>query len=259
VSLQEHLCGRREAGASLLVPYLTAGLPMGGGRWTDALLRLADAGADAIEVGIPFSDPVMDGPVIQAASHAALVAGTTPRGVLGELSSLSASLPVPVAVMCYYNTVHAFGLDRFAAALADSGVEAAIVPDLPIEESGPWRAEAARFGVETVMLAAPTSPPERLVKICEASSGFVYGVGVMGVTGTRESLAQSAIELAGRLKATTAKPVLIGVGVSDADQARKASEVADGVVIGSAVVERLMGEGIEAAGRFVESVRQALR
>jgi tryptophan synthase alpha chain len=250
--LESTLRVRRDAGRKLLVPYVTGGLP----GWREAIGAAAAAGADAVEVGIPFSDPVMDGPVIQEASQRALAAGVTPTGVLEELGELDAG--IPVAVMLYYNTVFRAGHDRFAGALVRAGVSGAIVPDLPLEESGPWCEAADAAGIETVMLAAPTAPDERLPRICARARGFIYSVGLLGVTGERSSLATTATQLAGRLKAITDRPVLVGVGVSNAAQAQEASRVADGVIQGASVVRRLMDGGPEAVGEYVAEVRAAL-
>lgn len=250
--LEAHLRRARDGGRKLLVPYVTGGLE----GWVDAIRQAAANGADAIEVGIPFSDPVMDGPVIQAASEQALRAGATPPAILDDIARLD--VDIPIAVMCYFNTVHSAGVERFADMLAQAGVAAAIVPDLPLEEVGPWAAAADAAGVETVMLAAPTAPDERLPRIIDRCRGFVYAVGLLGVTGERDELASTALTLAGRLKAITDMPVLIGVGVSNAQQAREATEVADGVIQGASVVRRLMDGGPDAVGAYVAEVRQAL-
>ncbi len=251
-ALETEFRERRAAGRKLLVPYITGGL-LG---WQDAVRAAAAAGADAIEIGIPFSDPVMDGPIIQKASQAALESGATPVSILHEARSLDVS--IPLAVMTYYNTVHHAGHERFAAQLADAGIVAAIVPDLPLEESGPWCEAADAAGVETVMLAAPTAPDARLPLIAARSRGFVYSVGLLGVTGERDTLALTATALARRLKAITDVPVLVGVGVSNAQQAREVCEVADGVVMGASVVRRLLEGGADAVGAFLSGVRHAI-
>jgi len=251
-SLESHLRARRESGRKILVPYITGGLP----GWLDAIRAAAAQGADAIEIGIPFSDPVMDGPVIQQASEVALRNGATPVSILQEIRAVD--VEVPLAVMCYYNTVHNAGHERFASMLADAGIAAATVPDLPHEESGPWCAAADAAGVETVMLAAPTAPDERLPRIIDRARGFVYAVGLLGVTGERDELASTAVALAGRLKALTDKPVLVGVGVSNAEQAVEASRVADGVIQGASVMRRMLENGPDAVGEYVAEVRRAL-
>lgn len=252
--LEAQLRRRRSEGAKLLVPYVTGGLSPD---WTDVLQAVVAAGADAVEVGIPFSDPVMDGPTIQEASIQALARGTTPESILAELSRMDVG--VPLVAMTYYNLAFRMGDLRFARSLAAAGVAGAILPDLPLEESGPWEAEAAAAGVETVLLAAPVTPDGRLAEIAGRSRGFVYGVSRMGVTGERASLAASAGVMAKRLKAVTDKPVLIGFGVSTPQQAVEVCAEADGVVVASALLRAVLdGGGPEAAGDFVAGLREAL-
>ena len=252
MTLESHLRGRRESGHKLLVPYITGGYP----GWVDAVRAAAASGADAIEIGLPFSDPVMDGPVIQEASQKALEMGATPLSILDEVRTLDVG--IPLVVMCYYNTVFHAGHERFAQQLKVAGVAAAIVPDLPLEESGPWVKAADSAGIETVMLAAPTAPDARLPGIVERAHGFVYAVGLLGVTGERSALATTATAMAARLKPITDKPVLIGVGVSNAAQAVEACRVADGVIQGASVVRRLIEGGADAVGEYVAEVRAAL-
>jgi len=246
------LRARRAAGRKLLLPYITGGLD----GWTDAVRAAAANGADGIEIGVPFSDPVMDGPVIQEASQRALDAGATPTAILHEAARLDVG--IPLAVMTYYNLAFRAGHERFAAALATAGVSGCILPDLPLEEAGPWCAAADAAGVETVLLAAPTAPDERLPRICARSRGFVYAVGLLGVTGERERLAASAVAMAARLKEVTDLPVIVGVGVSNAAQAVEACAVADGVAQGASVMRRLMDGGPDAVGAYVAEVRNAL-
>lgn len=250
--MEAALRARRSQGGKALVPYLTGGL----GDWQTALAAAADAGADAIEVGIPFSDPVIDGPVIQEANDRALADGVTPLAVLDALGRLD--IGVPLAVMTYYNIAFRFGLERFASGLAERGVAAAILPDLPLEEAGPWAEAADAAGVETVLLAAPTASDERLARICARTRGFVYGVGLLGVTGVRDELASSAVVMAGRLKQVTDVPVLVGVGVGTPEQAEEVCRVADGAVVGSAVVRRMLDEGPAAVGELLGRFRLAL-
>jgi len=253
-ALEAALLGARAAGRKVIVPYITGGL---GTEWPQVVRAVADAGADAVEIGIPFSDPVMDGPVIQTASEQALASGATPVSVLEALRHHDAG--VPLAVMTYYNIAFRMGHERFARSLAGAGVAAAILPDLPLEEVGPWAGAADGAGIETVLLAAPTAPDERLPAICARARGFVYAVGLLGVTGERSELASSSLVIAARLKAVTDKPVLVGVGVSNAAQAVEVCREADGVVIGSALIRRLLdGEGPAGAAAFIGGVRRAL-
>ncbi len=189
ISLEAHLRARRAAGHKLLVPYVTGGLD----GWLDVTRAIADAGADAVEIGIPFSDPVMDGVTIQEASQRALAGGATPAGIIDEAAALDVG--IPLAVMTYTNPVGHMGFRRFAAALVASGISGAIVPDLPLDELDGWGDAADAAGVETVLLAAPTTTDDRLQAICERSHGFVYGVSLMGVTGERAALASQAREM----------------------------------------------------------------
>lgn len=242
----------RERGHKLLIPYVTGGYR----GWQAAVRAAVAAGADAVEIGIPFSDPVMDGPVIQRASQAALEAGATPVSILDEARDLD--VDVPLIVMTYYNIVHHDGEHRFADRLARAGISGCILPDLPLEETGPWCQAADEAGVETILLAAPTASQQRLEAICARSRGFVYSVGLLGVTGERDRLADTATELAGRLVAITDLAVVVGVGVSNAAQAAQATRVADGVVQGASVVRRLMEDGPDAVGQYVAEVRAAI-
>jgi tryptophan synthase alpha chain len=183
--------------------------------------------------------------------------GATPGGILADAGTLDVG--VPLVVMTYYNPVHHAGHERFAAMLADAGIDGAIVPDLPLDELDGWGDAAEAVGVETVLLAAPTTSDERLRAISERSRGFVYGVALMGVTGEREHLATQAEEMGRRLKAVTDRPVLLGVGISNAEQAVQAARCADGVIVGSALVSRLLRSGgPDEAFAFVAELRKAL-
>jgi len=253
-ALEKHLRARRDAGRKLLVAYVTGGM---GDDWLDAVHAVADAGADAIEIGIPFSDPMMDGPTIQEASVRALDRGTSPASIFAALGRTE--IGVPLAAMTYYNLVFRAGHRRFADALVGAGLVGAIVPDLPLEEAGGWTEAADEAGVETVLLVAPSTPDERARRICARSRGFVYGVGLMGVTGERTELASSAREMAARLRPMTDMPICIGIGVSTAEQAAEVCGEADGVVVGSALVRRLLdGGGPAAAAAFVGEWRAGI-
>lgn len=253
-ALETALLSRRDNGGKCLIPYLSGGL---GDAWLETIQAAAIAGADAIEIGIPFSDPVMDGPTIQLANDKALSSGVTPYLVLDRLRL--ADVGVPTVVMTYGNIAYRMGYQRFAASLAESGVSGCILADIPLEEANPWLLAADAFRIETVLLAAPTASDERLGRIALRSRGFVYGVGLLGITGVRDQLAESAKVIAKRLKNVTERPVLVGVGVSTPQQAVEVCEVADGVVVGSAMVQRMLdGGGPEGVAELVSEFRSAL-
>ncbi len=252
-TIEEALRARISDGGKCLVPYITGGFD----GYLQAIQEAANAGADAIEIGIPFSDPVMDGPVIQQANDIVLASGVTPQSILDDVRELEVG--VPLAVMTYYNIAYRFGLERFAAGLAGAGISGAILPDMPLDEVGPWAAAADDGGVETVLLAAPTTTDERLPQICERTRGFVYAVGLLGVTGERDELAASSTVIARRCKEVTDKPVLVGVGVSTPGQAAEVSTVSDGCVVGTAIVRQLIeGRGPAGVGELVGNIRAAL-
>jgi len=252
--METALRARRDAGSKLLIPYVMAGMT---DDWVEVLQAVASAGADAIEVGLPFSDPMMDGPVIQAAGIAALARRPTVQGLLDRLAT--AELGIPIAVMTYYNLVFRAGHRRFAASLIAAGVAGAIVPDLSLEELGPWADAADAAGIETVLMVAPSTPPPRVAAVAARSRGFLYAVSRMGVTGERATLGEAAAGVVERARAVSDLPICAGIGISTPDQAREACQVADGVVVGAALVRRLLdGAGPEGAAAFVGQLRGAL-
>ena len=231
----------------LLMPYITAGVRRD---WATYLTAFEDAGADLIEVGLPFSDPTVDGPTIQQASGAALARGATPASVLAELAATGVG--VPLVVSAYANIALRPG---FADGLRAAGVTGLIVPDLPVDELAGLTAP----GIEVSLLASPATPDDRLAEIGRRSQGFVYAVSVMGTTGERDRLAPSATALAARVKRVTDLPVLLGFGISTPGQAAAAAVAADGVIVGAAVMRRVLdGAGPAEAGVFVASLRAAL-
>ncbi len=250
-------------GRGALVTYVMGGDPdLATSR--EMALACAAGGADLLEIGIPFSDPIADGRTIQAAGERALRSGTTVASCLRLAAEVRRRSPVPIALMGYVNPVMAFGEERFLDACAASGVDAVILPDLPPEEAGSFRAAAASRGIAVVFLLAPTSTPARIAAACEAAGGFVYFVSVAGVTGARTTL---PADLGAKVKAVRARspvPVVVGFGVGTPDQARAVGRIADGVVVGSAIVERIArGGGRKARAdrvrRFVASLSRALR
>ena len=254
VALEPHLRSVAESGRKILVTYVTGGLGPG---WVDVLQAMVAAGADAVEIGIPFSDPVMDGATIQEASSRALALGANPASILDDIARVD--VPVPLVAMTYYNVVFRAGHVRFARMLADAGVRGAIIPDIPLEESAEWERDSAEAGVDAVLLAAPVTPDGRLAEICRRSRGFVYGVNLMGVTGERTAMSNTAGVLAKRLKGATDKPVVMGFGISGPEQAAAAVVEADGVVVASALMRMMLdGSGPEQIADAVRDLRRAL-
>ncbi len=229
----------REDGRTVLLPYMTAGLPT-----LDASVRLfeamAAAGADGFEVGIPYADPLMDGPVIMEAGERALAAGTTVDGCLEVVSDVVSSTGLPVIVMTYVNPVLRMGVDRFCVRLADVGAAGLIVADLPVDEAGPFLEATRTHGVGLVLFAAPTTDERRLRAVAMAEPAFVYAVADMGVTGTRDEASDKIAGLAARIRDVSAQPIVAGVGISTPDHARAAARHVDGVIVGSALVRLVL-------------------
>ncbi len=230
-----------DAGRPLLIGYLPAGFPSYGGA-VAAFRRMVDAGVDVVEVGLPYSDPLMDGPTIQRAAAAALAGGTTPYDVLRTVEAVAAT-GVPTLVMTYWNPVERYGVDRFAGDLAAAGGAGVITPDLVPEEAGPWLEATERAGLDPVFLVAPSSTDARIADIAAVTRGFVYAASTMGVTGARDAVADTAAALVARVRAVTGLPVAVGLGVSTGRQAAEVAGYADGVIVGSAFVRRLLDGG----------------
>jgi tryptophan synthase alpha chain len=220
-----------------LVGYLPAGFPSVDGA-IEAARAMAAAGADIIEIGLPYSDPLMDGPVIAEAVHRALTAGTKVADVLRTVEAVAAA-GVPVLVMTYWNPVDRYGVRPFARDLARAGGSGLITPDLSPEEAGSWLAASDEYGLDRVFLAAPSSTDERIATIAGACRGFVYAASLMGITGTRDAVSGHAGALVQRIRAHTELPVAVGLGVSNGAQAAQVAAFADGVIVGSAFVRRL--------------------
>ncbi|MGQ0679756.1 MAG: tryptophan synthase subunit alpha [Actinomycetota bacterium] len=254
--LGERLKSRVGAGRKLLVPYITCGLP-GEAEFVDLYCGLAKD-ADAIEVGIPFSDPVMDGPVIQQSSVRALAEGATVERCLAMIEQVASGGDAPAVVMTYFNPVHSYGLAGFAQAMAQANVAGVIVPDLPYEECAELDEVLAARDIALIQLVAPTTPGERASMLAAASRGWVYAVSRMGVTGIRDSLAGGAAELVRRIKPHTGLPVLLGVGISSPEIAHRACRVADGVIVGAAVVGRVLDGDVKGALNLVQSMRREI-
>ena len=233
-------------GRAALVGYLPAGFPSVDGA-IRAAVAMAESGADVLEIGLPYSDPLMDGPVIQEATQRALAAGTHITDVLRTVQAV-AGTGVAVLVMTYWNPVDHYGVASFAADLAEAGGAGLITPDLPPEEAAQWFSAADKHGLDRVFLVAPSSSDERIVRITAACRGFVYAASLMGTTGARDAVGTAAAGLVGRVREATSLPVAVGLGVRDGGQAAQVAGFADGVIVGSAFVQRLLAAPDEAAG-----------
>jgi tryptophan synthase alpha chain len=227
-----------EHGRAALVGYLPAGFPSVDGAIA-AARAMAESGADVIEIGLPYSDPLMDGPVIQAAVHRALAGGTHIADVLHTVEAVAAS-GVPVLVMTYWNPVDHYGVPAFARDLAAAGGSGLITPDLTPEEAGPWLEAAAANQLDPVFLVAPSSTDERIASISKVCRGFVYAASLMGITGARDTVSGEAAGLVARVRSASELPVAVGLGVRDGDQAADVAGFADGVIVGSAFVQCLL-------------------
>jgi tryptophan synthase alpha chain len=232
-ALETHTRRVRDSGRKLLVPYVTGGVTSG---WTGYLHAAADAGADVIEIGLPFSDPMLDGPDIQRASDTALAGGATVDGILHDVGRLD--LRVPLVAMTYANLVFRRGAEWFCAALRAAGIAGLIVPDVPLDEVA--ELSAAATGLDLILLVSPATGPGRRREIAQRSRGFVYAVSLMGTTGARDALPASAGDLAQEVKTATDLPVLLGFGVSSPASARAAAARADGVIVGSALMRQVL-------------------
>ena len=229
---------RKAEGRTAFVPFLTAGDPSID-RTVKAAGELERAGADVLELGVPFSDPLADGPVIQRSSERALARGVTLTSVLGAVRRIRETSDLPLLLFSYFNPLLQRGLERLASEAAEAGVDGVLVTDLPPEEADEWVEAARGADLDTVFLASPTSPPKRLRRVAEASRGFVYAISRTGVTGERHALSTEAAPLVERLRALTDVPVALGFGLSTPEHVREAGKVADGVVVGSALVRFL--------------------
>jgi tryptophan synthase alpha chain len=238
------LAGLREQGRAALVGYLPVGFP-DVPRSVEAALAMVDAGVDVVEVGVPYTDPVMDGPVIQRAAEAALAGGTRVRDVLTLVEAVAerSGGQVPTLVMSYWNPVLRYGVDALARDLAAAGGAGLITPDLIPDEAGDWLAVSDEHGLDRVFLVAPSSTPERLRLTARASRGFVYAASTMGVTGARATVGDRAEQLVADTRAAGAENVCVGLGVSTGAQAAEVGRFADGVIVGSALVRTLLDDG----------------
>ncbi len=257
--LAEMFTTAREQGRPVFMPFMTAGVP-DHARSLAVFERLAADGADAFELGIPYSDPLMDGQVIQAASALALDGGMTFLGGLELAGRVASATGKPVIVMTYVNPILQAGTDIFAAELAALGVSAVIIADVPFEEAAPVKAALDEHGVGMALFAAPTTDERRLREIASAEPAFIYAVADMGVTGRRRNVSEHLEGLVRRIRAVTSIPIVLGVGISNPEQAEIAAGLADGVIVGSALVSEVLDTGVPRSGAaFAAAVHGAGR
>lgn len=244
------------------IPFITAGDP-DLATTAKALEVLANNGADLIELGVPYSDPLADGPTIQAAATRALQKGVQLEDVLAIVKDAVAKIDVPIILFTYYNPIYYRGVESFLKQIKEAGVSGLVVPDLPLEEAEPLLKSAAEIGIEVILLVAPTSSPERIKAIAEKSQGFIYLVSVTGVTGVRSQMAAEVQDLLANLRHATDKPIGVGFGISDPQQAKQIKDWgADAVIVGSAIVKRLESETpeseLKAIAQFCHALKQAI-
>ncbi|MGC8784365.1 MAG: tryptophan synthase subunit alpha [Armatimonadota bacterium] len=263
--ISEHFSTLRQRGEGALVVFVTAGDP--NPRLSENLmLTIAEAGADIIEIGIPFSDPLADGPTIQSSTFRALQQGVTPASALEMIARVRARSEVPLVVMTYFNPVWQMGVERFAQEAAQAGVDGVIMTDMPPDEAGEWHPVARQHGLDTIFLIAPTSTSERMRLVAQMSSGFVYCVSRTGVTGAREDLPEEVPQMLQAMRRLTKLPLCVGFGISRPEHVQVVCRVADGAVVGSAVVS-LIAQEVEkgeqavlpAVHRFVKELKEATK
>ncbi len=244
-------------GHKALIPYVTVGYPS-----VEDTLKvvplLAGSGCDIVELGIPFSDPLADGATIQKASFYALKNGVTPKLCLEVAQKLSRKIDVPLVFMTYFNPVLSYGLKEFCAVCARSGVDGLIIPDLPPDEASELEDVTRSYNLDLIYLLAPSSSDERIKLVAERARGFIYLVSVTGVTGTRASLPPELNSFVARVRKAAKQPLCIGFGISTPEQAREVAEIADGVIVGSRIIQLMETEGLAAVGNFVGKLRHAL-
>jgi len=242
----------QEKNKTALMPFLVAGDPTLA-HTRDLIVTLEQAGADMIELGVPFSDPIADGPTIQAAGQRALASGVTLRDVLGIVKDLRKNVRFPIVLMSYYNLLYQYPIEDFAVQAAEVGIDGVIIPDLPPEEAGSWRRVALRAGLQTIFLVTPTTPLDRVKRIDSLSRGFLYYVSVTGVTGAREELPRDLALALDHTRKQVRHPLAVGFGIGTASQVAALAPHADGIIVGSALVRVI--EQYQNSSSLIEEVR----
>ncbi len=255
-ALQERFALARSENRAALIGYLPAGYPSAQGA-IEAITAMVEGGVDIVEIGLPYSDPVMDGPTIQAAVDVSLSGGTTTADVLATVQAISA-LGIPTLVMSYWNPIERFGVEKFASQLTANNGAGVITPDLTPEEAGDWIQATEKEKVDRVFLVALSSTDARIQKVISVTNGFVYAGAVMGVTGARESVSSQVQGLVARVRAHTDLPVAVGLGVSTPEQAHEIAQYADGVIVGSAFVTAIKNGGPQAAKELAQALSAGL-
>ncbi|MEQ1734824.1 MAG: tryptophan synthase subunit alpha [Rhodoglobus sp.] len=257
-AVEAAIAATRVSRAGALIGYLPVGFP-DFDTSVDAAVALAENGVDVIELGLPYSDPVMDGTVIQKATQAALAGGFTLKQGFDAVAAITARVDVPVLVMTYWNPVLQYGVDRFADDLVAAGGAGLITPDLVADEAALWLAASDRTGLDRVFLAAPSSTDARLARAVEVSRGFVYAVSTMGITGARSDVDSAARDLVARLRSVGSRSACVGLGISTADQVSEVLDYADGAIVGSVLVTALADGGVAAVARTAASLATGTR
>lgn len=257
-AVEEVIGARKAAGSGALVGYLPVGFP-DFATSVEAAVALAENGVDVIELGLPYSDPVMDGTVIQKATQAALAGGFRLADGFEAVRAITSRVDTPVLVMTYWNPVVQYGVDRFADDLLAAGGSGLITPDLIPDEAGPWLSASDRTGLDRVFLAAPSSSDARLEQAVAQSRGFVYAVSTMGITGARSDVDEAARGLVARLRTAGATATCVGLGISSAPQVREVLEYADGAIVGSVLVRALADGGVSAVARAASELSTGTR
>ncbi|MDF2569661.1 MAG: trpA [Sporomusa sp.] len=257
MSIEEKLHSIRKAGRKGLIMYLTAGYP-DYSTTLQAVKAIEAAGADLVEIGLPFSDPMADGPIIQQAATQALAAGATVGKALELITLLKQETTIPLAIMTYYNIILQYGIDKFADSFAKAGISGLVIPDLPMEEAAIVEPACHKAGIALIGFIAPTTTPDRLAPICRQASGFLYCISSTGVTGVRQIDYNQLAPLMTTVRQETQLPLAIGFGIGSPEAACQAAKYADAIIVGSALMERLTNDGVEAVRDFTSTIRQAL-